>query len=56
MSSIGRVVLCFSNRTVRGPRARKITQGFCTKEMTSIIKSFIQTKIIVLVFVASLHE
>lgn len=56
MSSIGRIVLCFFIRTFRNPRARKITQGFCIKEMTSTIKGFIQTKIIVLVFVASLHE
>lgn len=56
MSGIGRAVLCFFNRTVRDLRARIITQGFCTKEMTSTIKSFIQTKIFVLVFVVSLHE
>lgn len=56
MSGIGRAVLCFFNRTIRDSRARKITQGFCTREMTSTIKSFIQTKIFVLVFVVSLHE
>lgn len=56
MSSTGRAVLCFFNRTIRDPRVRDITQGFCTKEMTATIKSFTQTKIFVLVFVASLHE
>lgn len=56
MSSIGRAVLCFFNRTVRDPRARNLLRASAHKKMTSTVNSFIQTKIFVLVFVASLHE